>query len=127
MKVFVAFGMVMVATSMSKQSPDVRTLEHKVTVTSTVPALMGKTVELYVRERAWHPSQEIEVRGDGGLGLRMNVCNDYALRAWVLGFGPSARVIEPQSLAQSVIAAVVETRRRYARGARMEMLAIKAS
>ena len=82
---------------------------------------------VYVREREWHPSQEIEVRGDGGLVLRMNVCNDYALRAWVLGFGPSARVIEPQSLAQSVIAAVVETRRRYARGARMEMLAIKAS
>ena len=52
MKVFVAFGVVMLATAISGQSRDVRTLEHKVTVTSTVPALMGKTVELYVRERA---------------------------------------------------------------------------
>ncbi len=52
MKVFVAFGVVMVATAMSGQSPDVRTLEHTVAVKSTVPALMGKTVELYVRERA---------------------------------------------------------------------------
>jgi pimeloyl-ACP methyl ester carboxylesterase len=34
------------------QSPDVRTIEHRVAVISTVPALMGKTVTLYVRERA---------------------------------------------------------------------------
>jgi len=34
------------------QTPAVRTIEHRVPVTSTVPSLQGKTVELYVRERA---------------------------------------------------------------------------
>ena len=34
------------------QAPAVRTIEHRVAVTSTVPSLQGKTVELYVRERA---------------------------------------------------------------------------
>lgn len=79
----------------------------------------------YVRAREWHPSQRIEVRDDGGAVLTMNVCNDYALRAWVLGFGPQARVLAPDSLAQSVIATVIATRLRYA-NARTEMLAVKA-
>lgn len=79
----------------------------------------------YVREREWHPSQVIEDRSDGGLVLTMRVCNDYALRAWVLGFGPAARVLAPKSLVQSVVADVIETRRRYAAapGGRAEMLA----
>lgn len=37
--------------SLVAQPPTIRTLEHQVAVTSAVPALMGKTVELYVRER----------------------------------------------------------------------------
>ena len=34
------------------QTPDILTFEHKVPVKSTVPALAGRTVDLYVRERA---------------------------------------------------------------------------
>ena len=36
---------------LTAQPSNTRMFEHKVTVTSTVPALMGKPVELYVRER----------------------------------------------------------------------------
>lgn len=82
----------------------------------------------YVRDREWHPSQQLEVRADGSVVLTMRVCNDHALRAWVLGFGPAARVLAPESLKQSIVAAVIETRLRYAnpsasRGVRMTIKA----
>ncbi len=47
--VTVAFGVV-VATP-SAQSPTVTTAEHRVRVTSAVPAIAGESVEIYVRER----------------------------------------------------------------------------
>jgi proteasome accessory factor B len=53
----------------------------------------------YVRERDWHPSQQIEERGDGGIVLTLQVCSDQPLRSWILGFGPDARVVSPVSLA----------------------------
>jgi predicted DNA-binding transcriptional regulator YafY len=84
----------------------------------------------FVREREWHPSQSIAERGDGGIVLTMEVCNDRALRTWILGFGPSARVTEPVRLIQEIFEAATETRRRYQRtiaGQRPEMLSIKAS
>lgn len=84
----------------------------------------------HVREREWHPSQQLTDRADGGVVLTMQVCNDRPLKAWVLGFGPSARVVEPLDLARLVFEAAGATRRRYtktiAKG-RLEMLSIKAS
>lgn len=84
----------------------------------------------YVRERDWHASQVIRERGDGGIVLTLRVCNDHALRAWVLGFGPSAYVQEPVSLAQAIFDTANETRRRYVRAlskGRVEVLSIRAS
>src|SRR5687768_1911465 len=42
---------VLVTASPSAQQPKVLTFDHKVAVKSTVPALAGRTVDLYVRER----------------------------------------------------------------------------
>jgi predicted DNA-binding transcriptional regulator YafY len=85
----------------------------------------------FVREREWHKSQVIQERGDGGLTLTLSVCNDWPLRAWILGLGPDALVRSPTSLAQDIFEAVDRTRRRYVRTAaprepRPEMLAMKA-
>lgn len=84
----------------------------------------------YVREREWHRSQALTDRPDGGVVLSLEVCNDHALRAWILGFGPSARVVEPRALAEAVFEAATETRRRYTQAlskGRMKMLSIRAS
>jgi predicted DNA-binding transcriptional regulator YafY len=67
----------------------------------------------FVRERRWHRSQRIEARPDGGIVLTLDVCNDHALRAWILCFGPLARVTEPVGLAQAIFDAAGQTRRRY--------------
>lgn len=69
----------------------------------------------YVREREWHASQVVVDRQDGGIVLTLEVCNDYALRAWVLGFGPSARVVAPLDLAQRIFETATATRGRYVR------------
>lgn len=80
----------------------------------------------YVREREWHPSQQLADRADGGVVLTLHVCNDQPLLAWILGFGPAARVVEPSCLVRAIFESVNESRRRYqaASGSRKRMLKI---
>jgi predicted DNA-binding transcriptional regulator YafY len=68
----------------------------------------------YVAEREYHASQSVEMRRDGCLVLKMRVAVDFALVAWVLGFGPRARVLAPRRLAQVVLEQIEETRANYA-------------
>jgi predicted DNA-binding transcriptional regulator YafY len=70
----------------------------------------------YVRERVWHPSQEIREREDGGLVLTLSVSNDWALKSWILGFGPLARVLAPSELAAQILEELERTRSQYVPG-----------
>jgi proteasome accessory factor B len=56
----------------------------------------------YVRARVWHPSQDVREDGDGRLRLTMDVCHDWALRSWILSWGPFARVVSPAPLARAI-------------------------
>jgi predicted DNA-binding transcriptional regulator YafY len=67
----------------------------------------------YVKERMWHSSQEIEEREDGTVLLTLNVSNDWALRSWILGFGPLAKVVSPPSLAAQILEEIEGARQRY--------------
>jgi predicted DNA-binding transcriptional regulator YafY len=67
----------------------------------------------YVRARVWHTSQEVRENGDGGLVLSMNVCHDWALRSWILSWGPFARVVTPAALANDVRADLQAAHDRY--------------
>ena len=55
----------------------------------------------YVREREWHASQTIDELPGGRIRLTLNVVIDWELQAWVMGFGPAARVITPEAFAQA--------------------------
>jgi predicted DNA-binding transcriptional regulator YafY len=68
----------------------------------------------YIRERRWHPSQTHTDRKDGGVVLSLEVSNDWALRSWVLGFGPLARVIAPASLKAQIKDEIDRASERYA-------------
>lgn len=68
----------------------------------------------YIVERDWHPSQTLEPRDDGCAVLRMRVVVDWGLTAWVLGFGPLARVLKPRRLAARVFELIEEARELYA-------------
>jgi len=67
----------------------------------------------YIRERDWHPSQRLEARPDGGVRLALDVVIDWGLEAWILGFGPSARVVEPPPLVARVKASLEAARAIY--------------
>ena len=56
----------------------------------------------YVRARVWHASQQLRDGTDGELVLSMNVCHDWALRSWILSWGPFARVLAPAALADQL-------------------------
>jgi predicted DNA-binding transcriptional regulator YafY len=68
----------------------------------------------YVRERRWHPSQIVADGADGGVVVTLNVCNDWALKSWILSFGPLARVVAPESLARQIRDEIDLARSRYA-------------
>jgi predicted DNA-binding transcriptional regulator YafY len=65
-----------------------------------------------VRARKIHPTQRIATAPDGRVRVSMNVASLDDARAWVMGFGSAARVIEPRELAIEVM---TELRRALAR------------
>jgi predicted DNA-binding transcriptional regulator YafY len=67
----------------------------------------------YVRERIWHPSQQAHEETDGSLRLTLDVCNDWALKSWILGFGGLAKVISPQTLSDEIVQELDMARANY--------------
>jgi len=70
----------------------------------------------YVRARVWHASQRVRDEPDGGVTLSMDVCHDWALRSWILSWGPFARVVTPPRLAADVRADLESAAARYEDG-----------
>ncbi|MBK8481678.1 MAG: WYL domain-containing protein [Proteobacteria bacterium] len=56
-------------------------------------------VARYIRERTWHPTQQLTPAADGAVTLTMTVDGLTELAAWLLSFGPRARVLAPTTLA----------------------------
>lgn len=71
----------------------------------------------YLRSRVWHGSQELRDTDGGRVVLTMNVCHDWALRSWILGWGSLARVLAPEALARDIQAEIDTAAERYARAA----------
>jgi predicted DNA-binding transcriptional regulator YafY len=70
-------------------------------------------IALYVRERRVHTSQTYQDRPDGGVVVSLDVCNDRALRSWILSYGALARVIAPPALAADIQAELARAAARY--------------
>lgn len=68
----------------------------------------------YIEERTWHPSQKIAKRPDGSIVLSLDVCLDWTLTSWILGFGPFAHVVTPAKLAEQILEEIEEARDSYA-------------
>jgi predicted DNA-binding transcriptional regulator YafY len=75
----------------------------------------------YVRERTWHPSQRFRDRPDGSVLVSLEVCCDRALKTWILGWGPFARVVSPRRLAEEILDELDEARARYAPPLELEL------
>jgi predicted DNA-binding transcriptional regulator YafY len=79
------------------------------------PVRLSFTAEAarYVRERVWHPSQQLRERRDGGLELTVRVSDFLEVKRWVLSYGAACEVLEPAELRAEVEEEVRRTLRLY--------------
>jgi proteasome accessory factor B len=56
----------------------------------------------YIRERTWHPSQQIETERNGGLILTLKVADLWEVKRWLIGFGAEAEVLGPEDLREKI-------------------------
>ncbi|MBM3301061.1 MAG: transcriptional regulator [Deltaproteobacteria bacterium] len=66
-----------------------------------------------VRERVWHPTQEIREQDDGSLVITLEVPINYEVVSWILGFGSSAEVLHPDSLKKRILEELEASVQRY--------------
>lgn len=80
----------------------------------TVVVRFTPEVADYIREKRWHPSQEIAPLDDGGLELRLRLGSLVEIRRWILGWGADATVVAPPELVQDIARASRTLADRYA-------------
>ena len=68
----------------------------------------------YVRERIWHPSQQLEAQPDGSLILRFKASGEFEIKRWILGWGNQVEILEPAELRQTIAQDLQAAARRYA-------------
>jgi predicted DNA-binding transcriptional regulator YafY len=56
----------------------------------------------YIREKRWHPSQELREQPDGGVELLLRLSSLTEVQRWILSWGGRAKVVAPPELAASV-------------------------
>ena len=54
----------------------------------------------YIKQRTWHPSQEIEELDNGEIILSFQAGGFYEIKSWILSHGADAEVLEPASPAR---------------------------
>jgi len=56
----------------------------------------------YIREKKWHPSQQLRELKGGGVELRLKLSSLAEIERWVLSWGGDAKVLKPRALAEAV-------------------------
>ncbi|MFO7766742.1 MAG: WYL domain-containing protein [Pelovirga sp.] len=56
-----------------------------------------------IRERVWHPCQQIDEQPDGSLTLRFSASGDKEILAWLYSFVPHVRILRPESLRRQFV------------------------
>ena len=61
-----------------------------------------KTVAPFIKEKNWHPTQQIKTLKDGSLELSLQLSHLSDIQRWILGWGSQATVLAPKELAKAV-------------------------
>ncbi len=67
-----------------------------------VRLLFVREVATYIRERVWHPSQQMRERRDGAVELRLETSSRKELTRWILSWMPNVKVLAPRQLRDRV-------------------------
>ena len=79
----------------------------------TISIEFAQQVAAFVEGRKWHPSQRLERLKDGRVRLTLDVSVDWALKGWIMSFGPLAKVIAPATLAGELSAELARAAKQY--------------
>lgn len=66
-----------------------------------------------IKERIWHPTQEIRDEADGSVIITFEAPINYEVTSWILGFGQAAEVLEPDTLRKTVAGELQAASARY--------------
>jgi predicted DNA-binding transcriptional regulator YafY len=80
-----------------------------------------------IRERQWHPSQQLQELLDGGIEISLEVPINYEIISWILGFGPAAEVLQPIELRNRIAADLQKAASQYATPPRQKSLTLEKS
>jgi predicted DNA-binding transcriptional regulator YafY len=58
----------------------------------------GAAVAHLIRERSWHPTQQLEEAADGSLVLSFTAGGEKELLAWLYSYLPHVEVLDPATL-----------------------------
>ena len=61
-----------------------------------------KTVAPFIKEKNWHPTQQIKYLKNGSVELSLQLSHLSDIHRWILGWGSQAKVLAPKELAESV-------------------------
>jgi predicted DNA-binding transcriptional regulator YafY len=61
-----------------------------------------KPTAAWVKDRVWHPSQQLKRVSQGRMQMTLSVADSREVVGWVLSFGGGARVVRPDSLRTAV-------------------------
>lgn len=61
------------------------------------------SVAAFIRERIWHPSQQLSTLEDGSIRLVVHVADPREMRPWIRSWGGEVEVLEPANLRQELI------------------------
>lgn len=62
----------------------------------------------YIKDRRWHPSQQLVEESDGSITLSMTVSGLNDLKRWILSYGKGAKAISPPELVAMIKAEIEE-------------------
>ena len=63
----------------------------------------SREVAHLVRERIWHPNQQIETTEDGSIALRFSAAGDKEILSWIYSFVPFVKVLGPKTLQKQFV------------------------
>ena len=74
---------------------------------------LDKFAAQLVRERIWHPSQQIQELTGGEIEFCVTLSSLYEIEPWVLSWGEHAQVLEPRDLGKRIQLSILESLRQY--------------
>ena len=68
----------------------------------TVELEFDKPTAAWVKDRVWHPSQQLKRLPRGRMQMILSVADSREVVGWVLSFGSGVKVVQPDSLRMAI-------------------------